>query len=166
MGNFNNKTMRKVLFFTGAVLFSLQVQAQITPTAAPPEPTVIVVKDPRLDLLIAKQEQVNKLTEKYNKEHQTTMKGFRLQVLNTNNYKQAVTEKTRMYQTFPELKAYMQYLPPYYKLQVGNFKSREEAINYKKKVSKLYPNGVYIIPAVIEVKPEKVNAEEDEKENK
>ena len=61
----------------------------------------------------------------------------------------------QIYQQYPELQPYILYLPPNYKLKVGNFKTEDEAQPYVDKLSKLYPTGVYIIHDTIEVKPEK-----------
>jgi SPOR domain len=124
--------------------------------------SVVVHKDPRLDILMEKQTEVNERVEKQNKENRTTMPGFRIQVLNTSDRNQAVAAKTKMYQTFPELKAYMMYMTPYFKVRVGNFKSRQDAEVYRKKITKMFPGGIYIIPDIIEVKPEKNKGEKEE----
>jgi len=62
--------------------------------------------------------------------------------------------KTKVYQQFPELKPYLMYQAPNYKLKVGNFKTPEEAEEYSKQLSKLFPSGVYVIRDTIEVKPD------------
>ena len=53
-------------------------------------------------------------------------------MINTNNRDEAIAAKTKVYTYFPELKAYLQYQSPYFKLRAGNFKTREEAEKYRK----------------------------------
>ena len=114
--------------------------------------TVIVHKDPRLELLIKKQAEIN---EEISRNARKNMKGFRLLVVNTNNREEAIAAKTKVYSYFPELKAYLIYQSPYFRLKVGNFKEREDAEEYQKKLKKYFPKGVFIMNDTIEMKPEK-----------
>ena len=114
--------------------------------------SVIIHKDPRLDLLIKKQIQIN---EEASRDARKIGKGYRLLVINTNKRNEAIAAKSKIYTSFPELKAYLIYQSPYFKLKVGNFKERKEAEDYQKKLSKYFPKGVYIMNDTIEVKLEK-----------
>ena len=114
--------------------------------------TVIAHKDPRLDLLIKKQAEIN---EEISRNARKNTKGFRLLVINTNNREEAISAKTKVYSHFPELKAYLIYQSPYFRLKVGNFKEREDAEDYQKKLKKYFPKGVFIMNDTIEMKPEK-----------
>jgi hypothetical protein len=67
-----------------------------------------------------------------------TARGFRMLVINTNKRDEAIAAKTKVYTHFPELKAYLQYQSPYFKLRAGNFKTRDEAERYRK------ANDVYV----------------------
>ncbi len=61
--------------------------------------------------------------------------------------------KARIYQQFPELKPYLMYQAPNYKLKAGNFKTQEEAEDYVEKLlSGLFPTDLYIIRDIVEVK--------------
>lgn len=91
-----------------------------------------------------------------------TAKGFRLLVVNTNKRDEAIAAKTKVYTNFPELKAYLTYQSPYFKLKVGNFRTREEAIDYQKYLKAFFPKGVYVMNDIIEVVPEKDREEETE----
>ena len=119
--------------------------------------TVVVHKDPRIDMLIKKKAAINKATKKNTAR---TMRGYRLLVINTNNRNDAIAAKTRVYTYYPELKAYLQYQTPYYKLKAGNFQTREEAEKYRKRMATMFPKGIFIVNDIIEVKPEN-NREED-----
>ena len=101
-------------------------------------------------MLIKKQSQVN---EDLNKKKST--RGFRLLVINSNQREDAINGKTKLYQLFPELKTYLYYQAPYFKLKAGNFKERKDAEDYQLKLNKYFPNGVFVMTDVIEVKAEK-----------
>jgi len=114
--------------------------------------SVIVHKDARIDLLIKKQIQIN---EETSREARRIGRGYRLLVINTNKRDEAVEAKTKVYTFFPELKSYLIYQSPYFKLKVGNFKERKEAEDYRERLQKYFPKGVFIMNDTIEVKPEK-----------
>ena len=113
---------------------------------------VTVFKDPRLDLLINKQVELNK--EVY-KENNRTGSGFRVLVVNTNDRARAMEVKSKMMSEFPEHKTYLIYQSPYFKIQVGNFRDRKEAEALRKRILLLYAAGVIVVPATVEFKPEK-----------
>jgi hypothetical protein len=114
--------------------------------------SVAVHKDPRVDLLVKKQIEINEITTRNARRNAP---GYRILVINTNNRTKAVQAKTTIYQEFPELKAYLMYQPPFFKLKVGNFKEREEAETYLPDIQRLFPTGVYVVRDIIEVRPEK-----------
>jgi hypothetical protein len=114
--------------------------------------SIVIHKDPRLDVLLKKQGEVNAAIKKANAR---TAKGYRLLVANTNKRDEAIAAKTKVYTNFPELKAYLVYQSPYFKLKVGNFKTREEALQYQKSLGFYFPKGVFIIADTIEITPEK-----------
>lgn len=114
--------------------------------------TVIIHKDPRIDLLIKKQIQIN---EESSRDARRIAKGYRLLVVNTPNREEAVAVKTKLYSLFPELKTYLIYQSPYFKLKAGNFKDRKEAEAYQNKMKKHFPKGVFIMNDTIEIKTDK-----------
>jgi len=108
--------------------------------------SIVIHKDPRLDLLIKKQTQINEVTTR---DARRNIAGYRLQVINTSDRNSA---KTKIYQLYPELKAYLLYQAPYFRLRVGNFKDKEEAEEYRKSLSKEFPNSVFLVRDIIEIK--------------
>ena len=114
--------------------------------------SVRIHKDPRLDMLVKKQVQIN---EETSRESRRIAKGYRLIVITTNNRDEAIAAKTKVYTYFPELKAYMWHQSPYYKLKVGNFKERKEAEDYQERLQKHFPKGVFIMNDIIELKLDK-----------
>jgi len=121
--------------------------AQTDSSAAPG--TAAVTKDPRVDKLILKQIEINAETTK---ETRKNMPGFRIQVINTTDRSKVFAAKAKVYQEFPDVKPYLLYQAPNYKLKVGNFKTQEEAEEMQKQLERLFPSGTYIIRDVIEVK--------------
>ena len=146
----------KTTLFTLFLFATLVSFAQDNSTASQTS-SVIVHKDPRVDLLVKKQASINTVTKKAN---QRSMRGYRLLIINTNKREEAIDAKTKVYTYFPELKSYLAYQTPYFKLKAGNFKTRDEAEKYRKMMSTLFPKGVFIINDVIEIKYDKEELEE------
>ncbi len=114
--------------------------------------SVSIHKDPRIDLLIRKQAQIN---EETSRDARRSAKGYRLLVMNTNKRDEAIQAKKKVYTYFPELKSYLSYQSPYFKLKVGNFKLKEEAEHYRKRLNAYFTTGVFIMQDTIEVNPDK-----------
>jgi hypothetical protein len=114
--------------------------------------SVVIHKDSRIDLLVKKQAEIN---EETTRNARRVTKGFRLLVVNTNKRDEAISAKTKLYQYFPELKSYLLYQSPYFKLKAGNFKERKDAESYQKKLNAFFPKGVFVMNDMIEVKPDK-----------
>jgi hypothetical protein len=112
---------------------------------------VEIIKDNRIDLLIQKQEELNK---KAFIESRKTMSGFRVLVLSTNDRNKAMEVKANLLRDFPEHKTYLIYQSPNFKIQIGNFRTQAEAEKLKKIIMRLYPDGVIIVPTTIEFKQE------------
>ena len=130
--------------------YALPALAQADSTSS-----IVIHKDPRVDLLVKKQAQINEITSR---DARRNMPGYRIQVINTSDRNAAITAKTKIYQLYPELKAYLIYQAPYFRLRVGNFKDKDEAEDYRKSLSKEFPNSVFLVRDTIEVKPEKIDS--------
>lgn len=136
------------LFFAPDIL----AQTDTAGTVVPDSVTVIVHKDPRLDLLVKKQADINEVTSR---DSRRTDKGFRLMIISTTSRDEAMAAKTKVYTYFPDLKAYLWYQSPYFRVKAGNFKDRKDAEAYQKRMNNYFPRGVFIMKDVIEVKPGK-----------
>lgn len=148
------KKIKNVLLLP--LLFVLKTSFAQETVAARDTSSVIVYKDPRIETLLKKQAATNVA---YKRATTRTMSGYRLLVVNTNKRDEAIDAKTKVYTYFPELKAYLVYQSPYFKLKAGNFKTRAEAEKYRKNFNTIFPKGVFIINETIEVKPEKEQAD-------
>ncbi len=112
---------------------------------------IVIHKDPRLDLLVSKQAEINELTTR---DSRRTGKGFRILIITTNKRDEAIAAKTAVYTYFPELKSYLWHQSPYYKVKAGNFKERKDAEAYQKKMAAYFPRGVFIMNDIVEMKIE------------
>jgi hypothetical protein len=110
---------------------------------------VVVRKDPRVDSLVQKQIEINELTTR---DARRNVPGFRIQVLNSPDRNKVYAAKVKIYEEYPDLKPYLLYQAPNYKLKVGNFKTQEEAEQAMQQLSRLFPSGLYVIRDIVEIK--------------
>jgi hypothetical protein len=113
--------------------------------------TVIIVKDARLDILVAKQNQINKRTAMMTSAG--LYKGYRLQVISTAKRDDANQMKTDLMNRFPEQRTYTLFQSPNFKVRIGNFLKKEDAEKYRNQISKFFPKGIYIVEDTIEYTP-------------
>jgi hypothetical protein len=131
------------LLFSIVLLGTLGARAQVDSV------TVVVTKDPRIDLLVRKQIAIN---EETTRESRRFVPGFRIQVINSPDRKEVYAAKSKVYENFPDLKPYLLYQAPNYKLRVGDFKTQEEAEAALQDLQRLFPSGLYVIRDTIEIK--------------
>jgi hypothetical protein len=111
--------------------------------------SITVTKDARLDILTAKQIQINKRSAMMTSTG--LYKGFRLQVLITTNRNDAFSMKSNMLGKFSDSKCYIVFQSPYFKVRLGNFVQREDAEKFRKQNAKLLPqSGAYIVEDIID----------------
>ncbi len=167
----------KKIFFTGIMLAAATalhaqaatgvkkpVPAAVKPVVAPADTVVTgkitVVHDARLDILAKKEAEFNAIAALGPR----AAKGFRLMVLNSNDRDFAMKVRAQLLQRFPEQKVYMSFQAPFIKLKFGNFLEKDDAEKYKKMITaqKIVTNNVYVVPEIIEVKPDKSKEGEEE----
>jgi hypothetical protein len=140
----------KIFFFLGFLFIGGSLFAQDSSS-------VVIHKDPRVDLLVKKQVEINEEASK----RARSAKGFRLLIINTNKRDDAINAKATVYKFFPELKSYLYYQTPYFKLKAGNFREKKDAEAYQKKLNRFFPKGVFLMPDIIELKEGKGNEVEE-----
>src|ERR1017187_1871723 len=77
--------------------------------------------------------------------------GYRVQIMYTDVRDEVYKSKGKMYKDFPDLPSYVEYEEPYYKLRLGDFKTRLEATYYLQDVVVLY-TGAFIVKDKIRIK--------------
>src|SRR6266487_4352192 len=105
--------------------------------------TIIIHKDPRLDIFTEKQSTVNKLTSKMTSSG--LYKGYRLQVLNTRSRDEAFKLKYKLLQMFPDQQTSVLFQSPYFKVRIGNFIRKPDAESFKSRLLQTFPQNVYIV---------------------
>ena len=113
--------------------------------------SVILSKDHRLDILTAKQVQINKRTAMMTSSG--LYRGYRIQVISTNKRDLAFKIKAELLARFPDPTSYAMFQSPYFKVRIGNFIRKEEAERLRKQLMKFYPQGVYVVEDAIEYTP-------------
>jgi hypothetical protein len=105
-------------FFFTFILASTQTFAQQT------RGKVEVVKDPLVDTLIAKRFELNKET---GVAPAFSSIGYRVQIFSGSNRKDAFSAQARLQDEYPELRTYIIYHEPNFKVRAGDFRTRLEA---------------------------------------
>ena len=112
-------------------------------------PGVQVVQDSAMVML---------LDEAVNGKHELVeMDGYRVQIYSSNQQQTAKSEALELEQKLRDVvnqTIYVQYLPPFWKVRIGDFRTYDEARDYKKQFVALYPNlmgDTYIVCDKIQV---------------
>jgi hypothetical protein len=82
---------------------------------------------------------------------------YRLHLLTSADRNIVYQTKSIVYQRFPNQKQIVMNALPMYKLWFGSFLNKAEAERYKKILSPMFPDGIYIITDVVELVVHKVN---------
>lgn len=76
------------------------------------------------------------------------IEGYRIRIysdLGTHARDESENVKAEFYEKFPEIPVYREYDDPYYKIYVGDFRSKIEAIKSLKKIRTEYPSA-FVVP--------------------
>ncbi len=113
---------------------------------------IIVHKDSRIETILKKQGDINKVAGFKSSNGQ--YKGYRIMVLNSTDRELTYKTKGQLLSRFPEHAVYMSYQAPFFKLKIGDFIKKEDAENLRKQLTNMMPKGVFVVPELIKVKPE------------
>ena len=97
-----------------------------------------VVKDPRLDVLVQKQENLNMLALHH-------VSGYRIQVISTMDRARALAAKAKLLSMFPSQECYLSYQSPYFRVRIGNFRKRSDAKVLEKQLEPYFPAGIFVV---------------------
>jgi hypothetical protein len=114
-----------------------------------------IIQDPAIDTLISRYILANKNMEE--RIGYSGMEGFRIQIYSSSS-RNAKEESSKVNAEFlsrfpeseyPDLKSYAQFAQPaYYKIRVGDFRTKTEATRLFLLISKVFPNA-YLVPDII-----------------
>lgn len=88
--------------------------------------TVEVVKDPRIDTLAARRAGL-KVNGGPAANYQVSNNGYRVQIYNGTNRKDAYNAQEKFANLYPEMRTYISYSEPDFKVRAGDFRTRLEA---------------------------------------
>ena len=97
---------------------------------------VEVIKDARIDTFAARRLELNKGAEAIN--------GFRVQIFTGENRKDAYNAQAKFQEQFPDVKSYVIYNEPNFKVRVGDFRTRLDAEKLQNDLRKWF-TGMFII---------------------
>lgn len=104
---------------------------------------VVIFQDMRINELIYKSVESNK--------RKGGISGFRIRIfsnLGNNARGQSQATKTRFYELFPDVAIHLEYESPYYKVYVGDYRSKVDALKDFKRIKRYFPSA-FIVPSKI-----------------
>ena len=142
--------MKKMVSISLFLAFSTCALAQNGSADSLQSSKVTINKDPRLEQLAELETDFNVMAARFTK-------GYRLFVLKSDNRDYAMKVRSYLLQTFPEEKVIMTYQSPFIKMKFGDFVEMKDAEKYRNLIMKggVVKGEVYIVPEMIELKPEK-----------
>jgi hypothetical protein len=108
----------------------------IYPADAQEPGTVTVIKDPAIDLLIARRIELEREAAGTPR---ITVEGYRVQIFSGTDREQTYKEQSKFKALYPSINTYISYTQPNYKVRVGDFRTRMEAEKFMNQVRKTYP---------------------------
>lgn len=131
---------KTLLYITGCCFFMLLSATTFAQTRGKVE----VIKDPRVDTLIAR-----KLTANGgNAQGGFSSSGYRVQIYTGSDRAAAYKAQTKFVQNYPDVQSYITYLEPNFKVRVGDFRTRLEATKMMEQLRPWFPL-MFIIPEKI-----------------
>ncbi len=103
-----------------------------------------VHQDKRINALLKRHIEINN--------HLEGTSGYRIEIFFSSGIgsrSDALKVKTEFLKQFPDETAYMSFQTPNFKIRVGDFRTKSEALNLKEKISKNYPNA-FIVSDIIQ----------------
>lgn len=136
-----------IMFFSLLVIpvFSQQFYQRSTGEdyIQPREGRVQVFQDGRIDLLVARHIEENKKG--------TGVPGFRVRIFSQSGHnarQNANQVRAEFLRRYPDMEGYLTYDAPNFKVYVGDFRTRSEAIRFHKRVSRDFPNAFIVIDQI------------------
>jgi hypothetical protein len=133
--------MRNLFLFIFIYFFTINLTAQTDSLILSKTSNTTVLKDVSIDRII----------DTYHSSFQLT--GYRVQIGSESNSHPAKRIRAAFIQKYREVPAYEIYQQPYFKVRVGDFKTKLEAIKFQNEIMSDFPNS-FIVKDEIEFKKE------------
>lgn len=95
-----------------------------------------VIQDSRVDTLLQWHIAMNK--------RRNGLDGYRLEIFFNSDHnarEKALEVKTEFLKMYPDLDAYIQFQAPNFRVRIGNFRTKSEALKVKERIKRHYPNA-------------------------
>ena len=92
------------------------------------------------------------------------VRGFRVQIYNGNDRKKASQIKLDFMRSFPGVRSYLVYNNPQFRVRVGDFRSRKDALDLYNKLSAKF-NPSMVVPDIVNINTLRKNKDNSEEEN-
>jgi len=119
--------------------FALVIIASATASAQQAKGKVQVVRDPLFDTLLAKRTLLNKGGSGVADRGYSSSYGYRVQIYNGSNRNLAYSAQAKFNREFPDLRTYIVYREPNFKVRAGDFRTRLEAERMKNQLQGMFP---------------------------
>ena len=98
-----------------------------------------IIQDPRVDTLLQKHLELNN--------QNPGIEGWRVQIFfEAGNYskRMAIEAKSEFVGKYPHVRNYLIFQEPYYKVRIGDYRTKMEAEKFLKKIERDYPNAFVV----------------------
>jgi hypothetical protein len=104
---------------------------------------------------VVQDEKITQLSDQYKKMslNNPEIDGYRVQVFfdsGSNSKNAAANVKLGFETVFPDVKSYLSYKEPYYRVRVGNFRTLIEAVGFQQKIAIEYPNSYPVKDKIVQ----------------
>jgi hypothetical protein len=138
----------RIIYALLLILLPASVFAQEEREAAPADTAGVVLHaDPRIAAL-------------FQKKHESgfhgirgairSQRGFRVQIYNGNDRNEANQRKIDFIRRYPNMRSYMSFISPSFRLKVGDFASRADAVKFWQQVAGIYSASM-VVPDIVEI---------------
>lgn len=79
-----------------------------------------------------------------------SQRGFRVQIYNGNDRAVATQRKIDFVRRYPNVRSYMSFISPTFRLKVGDFGSRADAVKFWQQISSIY-SASSVVPDIVEI---------------
>ena len=133
--------MRNIFYILIIACTFLSTESKAQPDEGTEQASAVLHVDPRVNILIQK--------------HNTRPRGaiysahgYRVQIYSGSDRNKAMSIKVDFMRRFPNVRTYMTYVSPHFRVKVGDYKSRQDAVKMYQQVSTLY-NPCMIVPDIV-----------------
>ncbi len=127
---------KNILFFLFFPLFAIPQ----SDTTFNDSGNILSINEKGIDNLISKYENILK--------SKNGVEGWRVQIKFKAKESEILELKMKFIQLYPEIPIMLEYAEPYYRIRVGNCRTKIEAIKIKNHIRKYFPNA-YPVPEII-----------------